>query len=277
MNKYFLILLIFTGLISCDKKEEVSNSIVSYPMNIGTEWIYERQSVSNYYKYDSSKTAINAENITGTLIKSDTIKSILRKWIEKDTVINDKKLSVFKTIDTLNNAILTEYKFFDSEGLKTYACSDKYIFSPSSINNNKLNVSLLNINVERKNNSFINGDIFFEETPALDIKYPLSVNSSWSYSYLIFNVYKFPTNHLTVVKNVIGIEDLILIGNKFNCFKIEFRNSNLSDDYYYDKDINWISKDGLIKSYHVSKSLEFNSNFYTEHINLLTLKKITLK
>lgn len=275
MKKCILILLSFAGLTSCNKKEEVNNSIVSYPMTNGTEWIYERQSITNYYKYDSSATAIQAENVTGTLIKSDTIKSIIRKWIEKDTVINNKKLTVFKTIDSLNNSLLTEYKLFDSEGLKTYACSFKDIISPSFIKINKSNIYNLYLKVKMKNNLTSVGEIIIEDTPSLDIKYPLCENSSWTYGYIIFDELKLPSVYLSIGKKVIGTENLFLLGHTYFSYKIGWINNNLPDDYY-ENETNWISKEGLVKSNHVLKSLEMNYH-YSVINKIVTLKKLIIK
>ncbi|MCG8410282.1 MAG: hypothetical protein MI739_03250 [Bacteroidales bacterium] len=175
--KQLTIILLLTLVFSCDKKDDnIIPNINSYPMKIGTEWTYVEQCIRKHYK---PKTSI--------LIKEDTITSVIKISIAKDTLFSDTmKVKVFNLQKDNSGVVSREFNYLDDKGFKTYAYS--------------------------------NEDIHIEDKPALNIKFPLNFKSSWTY--------KDEFEHtMRIDKKVIGSEQLNLFGQNFSCFKVAWKYS----------------------------------------------------
>lgn len=263
MKKNTLILLILIVAISCDEND-ISQKITSYPMAVGSEWIYDRQLVIVTYKSETSDSIIGI----------DTMKFTNRIWIEKDTFLNKKKVTVFKSEETGFDEISTTYKYLDAEGLKTYAYSfdGAMLFISKKEVPARLSHSLF-INDQFKNRVHSNGEIIVEHKPTLDIKLPLKQNSTWTYRY------PSEINDLQIDKKVIGAEKLNLIGHNFACFKVQWIYLNKP---YLISIKDWISKEGLIKR-EIIYDRETSANQNGEPIGLfqtteyLTIKNLIIK
>ena len=266
MKKFFL-LFVLIALISCDKKAIDLNPLVaSYPMNIGTEWTYERQMIIN--KYESIKSDI--------IIKTDTLHFAENVWIDKDTILNGTmNVTVFKSREVGYNITSTAYKFIDSEGLKTFAYSNAGGPTVFAKNYGYLkSASILNSMIEHSN--LAGGEITFEPKPTLDIKLPLVNNLTWTYRY--------PTDNKPwqMDKKVVGTENLNLIDQDFTCYKVEYVFKN--DSAYYGLNItDWISDQGLIKRISMADRAQLlnengdpTENFF-QSTEILTLKGIKIK
>jgi hypothetical protein len=258
MKQRALILLTFIAMISCDDKDKDIN-INSYPMNIGTEWIYDRQLIVKKYESETSDKIIDI----------DTINFTDKVWIDKDTVLNDTmNVKVFRSRENNNNWTSNEYKFIDNEGLKNYAYSNSEA-----------------INVYAKGKvylKFSNGlgkvaseGIIFIIKPTLDIKLPLDRNSSWTF------MKSSDIQELQIDKNVIGTERVNLIGQNFDCFKIEwvYLNEPALEDI---KVTDWISEKGLIKRIRnygrtIISDEDGEPLYFGQLIETMTIKSITIK
>lgn len=114
MKKRYLIFLLLGALASCDKKNDNTPNVNSYPMTVGTQWTYYRQTISKKYESETSDKVVSI----------DTTESEYKVWIDKDTIINNKTYKVFKTQQNESSNISKELKFIDSLGLKS-------IYNPS--------------------------------------------------------------------------------------------------------------------------------------------------
>ncbi|MCK5823200.1 MAG: hypothetical protein KAG95_04295 [Bacteroidales bacterium] len=235
-TKLILITIVLLTIIGCDKKtNNTSLKVDTYPINVGTEWIYNRQVIINKYESETSQE----------IIDRDTINFTRKVWIEKDTILDDTmNVKVFKFQEDDNEWSRKEYKYIDNEGLKTYAYNingNANCFAEKS--SEQLKKSIVNFYQQNnlKTSHLVKDEIITEDKPTLDIKFPLSNNSSW--------IYRHPseTRTLQIDKEVIGTESLNLIGQNFSCLKVRWI-------YLYNSAFNgieitdWISDKGLIKS-----------------------------
>jgi hypothetical protein len=205
----FLFLTVIT-LLSCVDESPENTDLTKYPMSIGTTWTYERLWTINSYKSPTSDSIVSSfiTKIYGTI------------RIDKDTVINNKNLLVFRTQEIANNDTSTTfiYNYMDIDGLKYYAYKDRVIVLPN-------------------NDTIGSNKIFIYNTPILHIKYPLTINSEWISDFSSDN--GFP-----ITKKVIGTDTLHINNQKHDCLKISYNypsgNTTISTTQ-------WISKTGLLK------------------------------
>ncbi len=259
MRQKALIFLVLTAMLSCDDKEkDIVLNISSYPMNIGTEWQYYRQLIINKYESETSNKIIDI----------DTINFTYKVWIEKDTVLNDTmNVKVFKAQEIDDNWTSNHYKFLDKDGLKNYAYSNTgaNVFAKKS--------SYLKSSIDFS--ELTSDELIFEAKPTLDVKLPLDGNSSWTYRH------STDTRSLQIDKKVIGIESVKLIGQNFDCFKIDWKYLN-DPGYEGIKITDWISEKGLIKRLTIQDRVTFTNEsgeplYYGQFIETLTIKSINIK
>jgi hypothetical protein len=227
-------ILLIAVMASCDEKEEFRvPTMESFPMTIGTEWIYKRQIITKEYESPSS------DKVIGT----DTINSLVRVWVDKDTLLNDTmQVKILKSYEEGNDWTSNQYLFIDADGLRSYAFSipwDPHVFANK--NSSPLNALLKSSIFNQGASTVLDIDsIIVEDEPTLNIKLPLSEDSYWTYRY--------PTEYLAlqIDKEVVGTEMLRLSGQQFPCFKVNWI-------YLFDPSFNyftitdWISAKGLVK------------------------------
>ncbi len=268
MRRKALLLMATIAMISCDDtSESIFPAINTYPMNVGNEWIYDRQVIIKKFE-----TATSTQ-----IIGIDTLNFTVRTWIEKDTVLNDTiRVKMFKSDDDEYNFKAINYSFIDNEGLKNYA----YDFSSGSTRGfarttgNYIPSIDFDIHMSINDGQLRTGELMFEDKPTLSIAFPLNRNSKWTFR-------PRDGQPVQVDKKVIGIESLNINGQRFNCFIVDrlFSNNQAYDGIKF-KD--WISEMGLIKSsLSLPRSPAYNVNaeilFYGESTETLTLKSLELK
>lgn len=196
MKKRYLLLFLILSLISCDRKQDtITPNIVTYPMTVGSHWTYDRQLVINKYESKTSKK----------IVSTDTYHFEVKVWVDKDTVLNGKQ--VVKFVATSEGLKHINFHFMDQEGLKTFAYRNAgpIVFAQSGI---QLKSALLN-------KWFTEDPVIFEQSPVLDLKWPLQMGAHWTYR---------PSTEsmpLKIEKQVTGMEVLNLAGQHFNCYKID--------------------------------------------------------
>ncbi len=210
-------------IISCDKEKTDLDKIDSYPIGIGSEWLYDYS--GKFYTASGEEKKLHSE---------------IRVKIEKDTVLNDTmNVLIFRAYDSYSEHISTEYLFMDSEGLKNYAYENpgRNVFA-RNLPDNVLLHQAFNPSIKKK--STIGDDIFYEAIPRLHIPFPLNADSKWTYLHA--------TERLDwqIDKEAIGKERISLNGNDYNCLKIKwiYVKSCLSSP---PEITDWISKEGLVK------------------------------
>jgi hypothetical protein len=262
-----LILLYLGAVISCDKKEDMlTPDISSLPMTIGSQWTYDRQVIISRFDSETSDNTIGI----------DTMNFTVKVWIDKDTILNDTMdVKTFKLSEN-NNFVSTQYKFIDSQGLKTYAYSNAggvvaflkksgYLASPVG----------LDFSSTAGNAMSESDNIIFEDKPTLDIIMPLDIGSSWTYRQ------PSESRTLQIDKGVIGTETIHLFGQSFACYKVEW-------NYLYDlnysgiKIIDWISESGLVKRQIVTKRVTFKNEsgeilYFGKVTETITLNELNIK
>lgn len=230
LKRSLLSILVSLTLISCDKNETIPENTSNYPMTVGTTWSYDVVSINNVY------LSVTSDSI----VSSDTTKMEVVTWIDKDTIVNNKKLMVFKTRqNSLADSITSvEYYSLDNEGLKLHAYDYIDYISPYSTRRKFVKSPLVIPNTEKMNSRSQKDSkrIYVFDTPVLVIKYPLTTTSEWS-SML----------HYQINKRVIATETLNISGHKYNCFKVlwNYPTYDVSDT---PKITQWLTDDGVIKS-----------------------------
>ncbi|MDY0076705.1 MAG: hypothetical protein RBR87_05450 [Bacteroidales bacterium] len=230
MKKFTLFLVLTLAIVSCDKKDDdkLTSGINSYPMNIGTEWVYNRQVIIE--KYDSA--------ISNKIAEIDTINFITKVSIDKDTILNDSmNVVLFKSQEDNSSWTSIHYYYMDKEGLRIYAYSNAgaVVFPKKSGCSQFINLYTLVDKRFRTNN-----EMYFEVPPTLNIELPLENNSVWTYRK------PSESSKLQIDKEVVGSESLMLNERSFKCLKVKYiyRYEPVFDGI----DItDWISEEGLIK------------------------------
>jgi len=117
------------------------------------------------------------------------------------------------------------------------------------------------------------GQMFVIEDPAvLSLKFPLQVGTEWTAK---------SDSSITILKEVIGRETLIINGNKYDCLIVEriipnHANTNVVTSWSH----SWIAKEGLIKRVHfsITTHTDVNGSEYTAtYTDELILTDIDLK
>jgi hypothetical protein len=256
MKKLYLLLFLILPLISCDRKQEpITPGITAYPMTVGSQWTYDRQLVVNKYESKTSKK----------IVSTDTYHFEVKVWVDKDTLLNGKP--VVKFIATSEGLKHINFHFMDQEGLKTFAYSNAgpIVFAQSGIH----------LKSEALDKWLAEDPVIFEQSPVLDLKWPLQMGAQWTYRYAT------EPRPLKIEKQVTGEETLNLAGQHFNCYKIEWTYSN---DSYYDhfKITDWVSDKGLIKRIQFFDDVTFqNENgdqlYFGQTEETLTLTGVDIK
>lgn len=266
-RQILIIIPLIAIFISCnDKKDNITPTVDTYPMTVGTEWTYDRQVIFKKFESETSDKIIDI----------DTINFTVKVWIEKDTVLNDTmSVKVFKSRINDNNWISNQYKYLDNEGLKNYAYSNFRGANVFAQKSSLLKYGLtIDFNKTLDNGILTSDDIIFEDTPTLDIKLPLGDNSTWTY--------RKPSDarKLQIDKSVNGSETLTLLGQIFPCFKVSW---NYLNDTIFDgiNITDWISEKGLIKRLIIiDKTIYTNEHgeplFYGQLIETLVLKDLKI-
>lgn len=226
MKNLTLLLSCIFLFFACDEDNNGAIlTVESYPMEIGSEWTYERSLIISYFESEESSN----------IVEVDTFKFVDNVWIEKDTAFNDTiNVKIFKS--KTDAYIYAQYMYLDTEGLKTYA----YQGAAPSVFAKKTGV---NFNYTLNNNfeAFaITDEIFIEEIPRLNIKLPMGIGTSWTYKESTEN------SPLKITKKVIGTETIAVANNEEICLKVEYEYSNDSnyDDIHATE---WYSEKGMIK------------------------------
>lgn len=233
MRKSLLVLLLIGCLISCDEKGEkpVYPNVVTYPMTVGLQWTYDRNVIVDHFESENSDK----------VVATDTFKFIVNVWIDKDTVLNGKEVKVFKAREVGRMHTSCNYYYLDSEGLKTYAylSGELIVFAQAG-------VQLKSATDENLGND----KIFYENPPTLNVKLPLTVGSKWTYRHSAEN------NNSQIDKEVTGAETMKLIGQSFDCYKVNFI-FNIEPQKSNVVMTEWISDKGLIKRVTTYKKVVF--------------------
>jgi hypothetical protein len=117
------------------------------------------------------------------------------------------------------------------------------------------------------------GQVFFIEDPAvLSLKFPLQVGVKWTAK---------ADSSITILKEVIGRETLIINGNEYDCLIVERIMPNLViTNVVTSWNRSWIAKEGLIKRVHfqIATHTDVNGSEYTDtYTDELILTDIDLK
>jgi len=225
LKKHLILLLTAIAMISCVDNQTDNYRINSYPMTIGSTWVFGRTIINNYYKSPTSDSIVSSD----TMVFQGTTR------IEKDTIINKSKVMVFKSEenDIARTVTTANYQLIDNEGLKLQANSYSgymlYDYSNKTIIKKAFHVST---NGKTNSKSLVNSGVFVYSKPILSIKYPLNATSEWTSVYT-----------LKIDKKVIGIDTLHINGHEYVCFKILWK----YPEGYTIKVTEWIAKEGILK------------------------------
>ena len=234
MRRILTLLTLLSILVGCENNEsDILSNVDSYPMAVGTEWVYERQIIIETYESETSNNVIDI----------DTIYNSVKVWIEKDTILNDTmSVTMFQSEVNDDNWIMmsSQFKYLDNEGLKNYAyLNDGSLVFPK--NSSLIKYGLFTDFYKTGYNELLPvNSMIYEENPTLDIQLPLTEKSSWTY--------RKPTETrvLQIDKSVTGVETLSITGESFPCFIVSLEYLN-DPDFEGIEFTDWISNKGLIK------------------------------
>jgi hypothetical protein len=230
MNRSFLIILLILVWVSCSKKEdELIPDIKKFPTAAGTHWIYDRLLIIKEFESET----------LGKIINTDTIFQKFEVWVEKDTLLHDSlNVIVFKTRDNNQSYTSSVYRYFDGDGLKTYAYSNPGMSNETK--NGALNLPSVPLILTSQHQTSMESEIIVEEIPLLDVRLPLKSRYSWIYKHSTIN------NPLQIIKYVSGAETLMLDKKEYISLKIswQYQNDPLFNGI---KMTEWISDLGFMK------------------------------
>lgn len=231
-----ILILFGIGLLiqSCQDEEATPNKLSSFPMTVGTEWIYENENIIKKYESETSNKIIDI----------DTIRLAFRVLISKDTVLRDSiAVKEFVANEIGSQIFSKQYYKLDKDGLKEFAykSAGAIVFAKkksTEFGEKKMFKTLGFDPVTGIDN--LDDILHFYDIPRLSIKLPLSFNDKWTYSY--------PSGPMMmqIDKEVIGYERVKTSIGIFECYKIKHKYIN-SSVYEGIEWIDWISEKGLIK------------------------------
>jgi hypothetical protein len=219
---------------ACGDRDSVNpDPILSYPMEVGTEWVYSREFIINYYESEAS------DRITGW----DSSRQEIRVWIEKDTVLQDTiQLLQFISLDPVSLENSKEYYRVEKQGLTKYAYENPgmivFAKKSSTVPAAFFNAVLSNI---LSMPDAAGADLYFYSTPRLSLKLPLERNSKWAY------LNPSGPGSAQIDKEVTGTSRVKIPGGSFDCFRITYTYTNVSPEFVQATRNDWVSKEGLIK------------------------------
>ncbi len=235
MKKNVISLLLIGFLIqSCKDEKTTPDKLTSVPMNVGSEWTYEKELIIKKFESETSDKVIDI----------DTVRSIFKVLISKDTVLRDSiAVKEFITNEIGSQVLSRQYLKLDKDGLKLFAYNNGSItlFKKKKSANAFINLMINSISIDPIIiNETLSDTLYFYQTPRLVIKLPISVNDRWTYASPTF-----PLN-IQIDKEVIGYESVKTASGTFSCYKIRYKYSN-SDTFSGIEWYDWISNKGLIK------------------------------
>jgi hypothetical protein len=255
-------------LISCDTENKDNfDKIESYPTNVGTEWSYSSESIIKIYESEAFQKVID----------TDTFSLSIKVKIEKDTVLNDTMfVKQFTSRADGADFISKEYFFVDTDGLKAYAYSNPtlHVFAKKY----NLMYELLNQFTPQFHEPINPGEndfYVYEPSPRLNLKFPLELNSKWTYTI------PYEPLNLQIDKEIVGYEVIKLNNHSYSCYIISWiylENKFFDETKIYD----WISNEGLIKRQITYKKTVFSvppdeTIGYGQVTETIILKELKLK
>jgi hypothetical protein len=229
-NKSVYILFIALLVCSC-RKEPATDPLTTYPVAIGTEWIYSREQSLRIYESETSNIVVDGEDF----------RDEIRVSIEKDTVLWDTlDVKQFSSISTMQSEASREYCRLEERGLVNYAYDNggsAFILKKSGELIPVLPEILPFSSPDVKADP---GTMVVYPVPRLSLALPLKENSRWTY------LQPMESLELKIEKQVTGTEKIQTEVGTFSCFRIDYRYSGASAITNMVR-TEWISKSGLIR------------------------------
>jgi len=243
---YALVLISFFSFLVCEKNKNPLSPEPDqfiYPIKIGNQWEYNRI----FFFFNRRPDFIMTQ---------DTIFSLVVMEITREKILNNS-IKTYLFLEAINEmgSVFTGESYYTNQkdGLYRYAYrykSTSLVIPKTNLKNKILfkgryfnNVSDITYFLTKMINSYnlISDSIIYETPPLLAIKYPLAINSQWTYRVVEQRWY--------IDKKIITKEIVQVPAGKFDCYKIQWlydfdNNSQWDDDIiFYD----YICNKGLIK------------------------------
>lgn len=264
-------IIIFFGfgllIQSCNDQETSPDKLTSYPMNIGTEWIYDQEKIIKIFESETSEQVIDI----------DTIRSTISVIISKDTILRDSILVKEFVANEIGSQVYSkEYFKLDNDGLKAYAYKNGGSKAFAKKKSAKIveNAMFKTFQLDPVLIGTEEDILYFHAQPRLSIKLPLSVDDKWNYVPLSESF------NLKIDKEVVGFERLKFSFGTFDCYKIRYK---YIDSVFDGIDlVDWVSAQGLIKRQVINERVtliveEGESIGNIQLIDILTIKELKLK
>ena len=215
------ILLIFI-IMSCTGD---SSSDFIFPLKVGNYWSYE-----NEIKYTNFEPDSLADYLSDMTYNS--YEEIVRTEILFDTL----ETYVINTVENVNKLDFEDYYRNENDGFYRYAYESISLKDKTSGNNYKFlykgkyfnNVNEIILFLKNKIRLSSNEEKpFYEDPPAREIQYPVTVGSQWNF---------YDNEYMRMDRRVVGLETIETIAGTFNCFKIEVL-WDPGNDGYWDEDM----------------------------------------
>lgn len=265
MHKRILgIILTLTVGYGCTEKTASPEYLSSFPMENGTQWVYDLVSVMQELEHEGSDKIIVADTFA---------QQMLSVWIAKDTVLNDT-LPVKQFLSRMNNeAVLMEnYYRIDENGL--WAVAYRNPGAPFLKKGTGSVAAPKYYSLFGGSNQAIDNSLHIYNEPRLALKFPLNLGVEWNYGTEEGLV------DFRLDKKVSAFESVDLGHASALAFRIDYLYppGSFFDDFEV-KD--WVSEQGLIKRIDVIEGmqLDFDGEFIGTYrlTNTLTFRKLELK
>jgi len=258
-----MLLLLVLGF-GCTEKTASPEYLNSFPMENGTQWVYDLVSVMQELEHEGSDK----------IIASDTFaQQILSVWIAKDTVLNDT-LPVKQFLSRMNNAplLMENYYRIDESGL--WAVAYRNPGAPFLKKGTGSVAAPMYYSLFGSSNKVMDNSLHIYEEPRLALKFPLNLEVEWNYGTEEGLV------DFRLDKKVSAFESVDLGHASALAFRIEYLYP--PDSFFDDFEVkDWVSEQGLIKRIDVINGvqMDFDGEFIGTYrlTNTLTLRKLELK
>jgi hypothetical protein len=258
------ILLILVLGFGCTEKSASPEYLSSFPMENGTQWVYDLVTVMQELEHEGSDR----------IIATDTFaQQMLSVWIAKDTVLNDTLL-VKQFLSRINNEplLMENYYRIDKNGLWVVAYRNPgvpFLKKGAALVEAPVYFSLFGSSMQANDNS-----LHIYDEPRLALKFPLNLGVEWNYGT------EEGLIDFRLDKKVSAFESVDLGHASALAFCIDYLYP--PDSFFDDFEVkDWVSEQGLIKRIDVINGvqMDFDGEFIGTYrlTNTLTLRKLELK
>jgi hypothetical protein len=243
MLKLWITILYIFIISSCghDSSLDPGDNDFTYPIRLGNHWEYQRTfnsySDSSFWQYDTVVTSTVEMKIISKEVFFDSVDVYLFQ-----ESLTETNRPTFESVTYYNNTENGLY-FYAYRGpgyvIPKPIPTGKIVFKGIIFNSLQEITQTISLALNKREN--LADSLYFETPPIQSLKYPIEVNSQWTYRY--------PRNPWHIEKKIISKEPINVPAGNFECYKIQWL-YDMDHNGEWDEEIifyDYLSSKGLIK------------------------------